>query len=303
MFYLFPLLTVLIWSGNSIVNKLAFSVIDPGAIAFYRWFFAIAVLTPFMLRSVWRARAMIRPYINKLFFLALLGMVLNQSLGYFAAATTTATNMALIVSLVPLISMFMSVPLLGKRMQGIAVVGAILSLSGLVLMLSHGDIRNLASQGITQGDGFILIAAFVYALYCVLLKRWKMPLSNWQSVYMQGLFATLILLPMLLTSERAAITSESLPLILYAAIPASVIAPWCWLKGIDILGADRTAMFMNLMPMMTALIASVFLGEQLAVYHYIGGLMVLVGVVLAQRKPKLTIANDHGLLHEVKPSL
>ena len=287
MFYLFPLLTVIIWAGNAIVNKMSSSVIDPGAIAFYRWFFAMLVLTPFVLPSVWRKRHTIKPYAAKLAFLALLGMVLNQSLGYFSALTTTATNMSLIVSLVPLLSMFMSVPLLGQRLMPIAIVGAVLSLSGLVLMLSHGDISALIAQGIKQGDALMLLAAFVYALYCVLLKRWKMPLSNWQSVYVQGMFAVTMLTPMLLLSERTAISGESLPLILYAALPASVLAPWLWLKGIEILGADRSAMFMNLMPVLTALIASVTLGEQLAEYHYIGGGMVLAGVILAQRKPKV----------------
>ncbi|KLV03721.1 multidrug DMT transporter [Photobacterium aquae] len=287
MFYLFPLLTVAIWSGNAIVNKMSYSVIDPGAISFYRWFVAMLVLTPFVLPSVWRKRHVIKPYLGKLAFLALLGMVLNQSLGYFAAATTTATNMALIISLVPLMSMFLSVPLLGQRLLPIALVGAVLSLSGLVFMLSHGDISRLAQQGITQGDGLLLIAAFVYALYCVLLKRWQMPLSNWQSVYVQGVCAIIMLLPMLLSSERVAITAESWPLIAYAALAASVIAPWCWLKGIEALGADRSAIFMNLMPVITALIASVVLHEKLMAYHYIGGLMVLSGVILAQHKPKI----------------
>ncbi|GHA64817.1 DMT family transporter [Photobacterium aphoticum] len=302
MFYLFPLLTVIIWSGNAIVNKLSVSVIDPGAISFYRWFFAMVVLTPFVLPSVWRNRDIIKPYLSKLAFLALLGMVLNQSLGYFAAATTTATNMALIVSLVPLISMFMSVPLLGQRMQVVGVIGAVLSLAGLVLMLSKGDVMNLVQQGITQGDGLVLLAAVVYALYCVLLKRWKMPLTNWQSVYVQGVLAVTMLTPMLLSSERMAITADSFPLIMYAAIPASVIAPWCWMKGIEILGADRTAMFMNLMPVLTAMIASVALGEQLAKYHYIGGMMVLTGVVLAQRKPKLSLDTPVPVVNEVKTS-
>ncbi|PSW06929.1 DMT family transporter [Photobacterium lipolyticum] len=286
MFYLFPLLTVSIWAGNAIVNKLSCSVIDPGAISFYRWLFAMLVLTPFVAKSVWCHRKTIQPHLSKLAFLALLGMVLNQSLGYFAAVTTTATNIALIASLIPLISMFLSVPLLGQRLSPLAIVGAVLSLGGLVLMLSHGDVHLLAAQGITQGDGLLLIAAFVYALYCVLLKRWQMPLTNWQSVYVQGVFAVMMLTPMLLSSERIAITSEALPLVMYAAIPASVIAPWCWLQGIQRLGADRTAMFMNLMPVMTAAIASVILNEQLASYHYIGGLMVLSGVALAQMKIK-----------------
>lgn len=284
MLYLFPLITVAIWAGNAIVNKMAISVIDPGAISFYRWFFAMLALSPFMAKSVWNARKTIKPYLPKICFLAFLGMVLNQSLGYFAAETTTATNMALIMSLVPLISMFISVPLLNSRLAPLAIVGAVLSLSGLILMLSHGDLSILIAQGINKGDMLVLLAAFVYALYCVLLKRWQMPLSNWQSVYCQGLFAVMMLTPLLLSSERMTITPESLPLIMYAAIPASVIAPWCWLQGIQRLGADRTAMFMNLMPVMTALIASVVLNEQLAIYHYVGGIMVLSGVAMAQKK-------------------
>ncbi|MDO6500920.1 DMT family transporter [Photobacterium sanguinicancri] len=288
MLYLFPLITVAIWAGNAIVNKMAISVIDPGAISFYRWFFAMLVLTPFMAKSVWKARNTIKPYLPKIAFLAFLGMVLNQSLGYFAAETTTATNMALIMSLVPLISMFISVPLLSSRLAPLAIVGAVLSLSGLILMLSHGDLSILIAQGINKGDMLVLLASFVYALYCVLLKRWQMPLSNWQSVYCQGLFAVMMLTPLLLTSERMTITPEALPLIMYAAIPASVIAPWCWLQGIQRLGADRTAMFMNLMPVMTALIASVVLNEQLAIYHYVGGIMVLSGVAMAQKKARKT---------------
>ncbi|MGB7997132.1 MAG: DMT family transporter, partial [Photobacterium halotolerans] len=182
MIYLFPLLTVSIWAGNAIVNKLSYSVIDPGAIAFYRWFFAMLALTPFVITSVIRQWSNIKPHLSKLALLAFLGMVLNQSLGYFAAPTTTATNMALIMSLVPLMSMFLSVPILKQKLSPLAMVGAVLSLGGLVLMLSHGDPSQLLAQGINQGDGLLLLAAFVYALYCVLLKRWDMPLSNWQSV-------------------------------------------------------------------------------------------------------------------------
>ncbi|MEI8593614.1 DMT family transporter [Photobacterium sp. Hal280] len=286
MIYLFPLLTVSIWAGNAIVNKLSYSVIDPGAIAFYRWFFAMLALTPFVITSVIRQWSDIKPHLSKLALLAFLGMVLNQSLGYFAAPTTTATNMALIMSLVPLMSMFLSVPILKQRLSPLAMVGAVLSLGGLVLMLSHGDPSQLLSQGMSQGDALLLLAAFVYALYCVLIKRWDMPLSNWQSVYVQGMFAVLFLLPMLFTSQRIGITGESLPLILFAAIPASVIAPWCWMKAIKMLGADKTAMFMNLMPVITAIIASVLLNEQLEAVHLIGGGLVLCGVAVAQLRLK-----------------
>ena len=174
MLYLFPLLAVLIWAGNSIVNKLSFGIIDPEAIAFYRWFFAMLLLTPFVAGRVWQKRQMILPLLPKFATLAMLGMVLNQSLAYFAAATTTATNMALITSLVPMISLFLAVPLLKQKLSPLAFGGTLISLVGLIFMLSHGDMMNLAI-GVTQGDLLLLISAFVYALYGVLLKRWQLP--------------------------------------------------------------------------------------------------------------------------------
>ncbi len=98
MVYLLPFFTVMIWGGNSIVNKMAASAIEPSAMSFYRWFVAMVLLTPFCLPAVIKQRHVIRPYLAKLAFLALLGMVLNQSLGYYAGLTTTASNMALITS-------------------------------------------------------------------------------------------------------------------------------------------------------------------------------------------------------------
>lgn len=110
----------MIWAGNAIVNKLSFGIIAPEAIAFYRWFFAMLVLTPFMLKPVLKKRRTIIPLLPKLATLAALGMVLNQSLAYFAAATTTATNMALINSIVPMVSLFLAVPLLKQRLLAIS---------------------------------------------------------------------------------------------------------------------------------------------------------------------------------------
>lgn len=285
MLYLFPLLAVVIWAGNAIVNKLSFGIIAPEAIAFYRWFFAMLVLTPFMLKPVWKNRRTIIPLLPKLASLAALGMVLNQSLAYFAAATTTATNMALINSLVPMVSLFLAVPLLKQKLTPLVFGGTLISLLGLVFMLSHGDMANLAI-GVTEGDLLLLISAFVYALYGVLLKRWQLPISTWESVYIQGIIAVLMLTPLLLSAPSVAISSQAAPLILYAALGASLIAPWAWINGIGKLGAERTSVFFNLMPILAAILAAMILDETLAIYHYLGGSMVIMGVMLVQIKPK-----------------
>ncbi|EMN7355316.1 DMT family transporter [Vibrio parahaemolyticus] len=294
MVYLLPFFTVMIWGGNSIVNKMAASTIEPSAMSFYRWFVAMVLLTPFCLPAVIKQRHVIRPYLTKLAFLALLGMVLNQSLGYYAGLTTTASNMALITSLVPLISVFLSVPLLGKSVSMLSIVGGVISLGGLAFMLGHGDVTYFLHQDMTQGDSLMLLAALVYAAYCVLLKRWKMPFNSLTFVYMQGFFSVIMLTPLWLSSEQLLPSQEALPLIAYAGIAASIFAPLMWVKAIDLIGADSSAMFMNLMPVVSVALASTLLGEEIHVYHIIGGLMVISGVILSQIKvrKKQTLAGQ-----------
>ncbi|EJV0277480.1 DMT family transporter [Vibrio parahaemolyticus] len=294
MVYLLPFFTVMIWGGNSIVNKMAASTIEPSAMSFYRWFVAMVLLTPFCLPAVIKQRHVIRPYLTKLAFLALLGMVLNQSLGYYAGLTTTASNMALITSLVPLISVFLSVPLLGKSVSMLSIVGGVISLGGLAFMLGHGDVTYFLHQDMTQGDSLMLLAALVYAAYCVLLKRWKMPFNSLTLVYMQGFFSVIMLTPLWLSSEQLLPSQEALPLIAYAGIAASIFAPLMWVKAIDLIGADSSAMFMNLMPVVSVALASTLHGEEIHVYHIIGGLMVISGVILSQIKvrKKQTLAGQ-----------
>ncbi|OEF29493.1 DMT family transporter [Vibrio rumoiensis] len=283
MLYLFPIITVFIWAGNAIINKMASTVIDPGAISFYRWLVAFIVLTPFLIVPTWKNRKVILPYLSKLMFLAMLGMVLNQSLGYYAGLSTTALNLSLITSLVPLIGLFLSIPLLNQKLTLYAVFGAVISFVGLIIMLSHGDVKGLFSQGMNHGDVLVLLGTVAYALYVVLIKRWRMPISNWQSVYVQVCCALVMLLPLFSMSEQVHLNQHTVPLILYAGLLASIIAPWCWMMGIEHLGADKAAIFMNLMPAVTAVFASVILDEQLTFFHYVGMAMIIGGVILAQR--------------------
>ena len=105
MQYLFPLLTIVIWSANNVVNKLTVGVIFPAEIGFYRWLLAGILFTPFLLRPVIKNWAVIKPNLKKIAVLGVLGMAVYQSLAYFAASMTTATNMGIILSLMPMIAL------------------------------------------------------------------------------------------------------------------------------------------------------------------------------------------------------
>jgi drug/metabolite transporter (DMT)-like permease len=286
---LYPLLAVLLWAGNVIASRLSAHVIGPQAMTFFRLALAVSLMSCFVLVPAWRNRTVIWPLIGKLGILGFLAMCLFQSLSYLAAETTTATNMAIFTALIPLLTATLSIFVLGETPTAGIVCGGILSLAGLIYLVSAGDPGVLIRQGVHLGDLLMLTAAAVYALYSVLVKHWRLPLSSWQSTYLQALCALTIMFPAFLATPAPLrqINSATLPLIAYAGGLASVVLPFFWLRGIEHLGPTRCAIFMNLLPLFTALGAIVLLGEPIRAYHLIGGGITLAGVVFAQliRKP------------------
>lgn len=283
MNFLFPLLAVLIWSVNAIVSKVSAGAIDPAAISFYRWLLALLTLTPFLLPAVWRNRQQIRQVWWKLLILGLLGMVLYQSLAYYAAHSVTALFMGIINALIPLLTVLISIVLLRLAPTFGIVIGSLLSFSGLVWLVSQGNPQQLLSHGLGKGELMMFAASTSYALYGVLTKRWAIPLPNWQSLYVQILFGVLLLLPNFLMAKDVSLNLHNIPLVLFAGLFASVLAPFLWIQGVMRMGANTATIFMNLAPIFTAIIAVLFLHEALHSYHFIGGGVTLLGVLLAQR--------------------
>ncbi|ARW81913.1 DMT family transporter [Aeromonas salmonicida] len=280
--FLFPFSCMAIWSGNAIVSKLAVGLLSPAALAWSRWMVAAIILTPFLAHRAWRDRAKLRAGFYQLAALALLGMVLNQTLGYYAAQTLGATEIGLMMGLTPLMTVLLSIWLLRERPTWGALLGGLISILGLTILLGQGDPSRLFTQGIHIGSVYMLLSAGTYALYSVLLKKWDLGLDNWSMLYGQVLCSLLFLTPFYLLVDGQWPDGRALWLILYAGIPTSALSPWLWMQGIALLGASRTAIFMNLLPVMTAALAISWLGETLTSYHLIGGGMTLLGVLLAQ---------------------
>ncbi|WP_429182085.1 DMT family transporter [Aeromonas salmonicida] len=280
--FLFPFSCMAIWSGNAIVSKLAVGLLSPAALAWSRWMVAAIILTPFLAHRAWRDRAKLRAGFYQLAALALLGMVLNQTLGYYAAQTLGATEIGLMMGLTPLMTVLLSIWLLRERPTWGALLGGLISILGLTILLGQGDPSRLFTQGIHIGSVYMLLSAGTYALYSVLLKKWDLGLDNWSMLYGQVLCSLLFLTPFYLLVDGQWPDGRALWLILYAGIPTSALSPWLWMQGIALLGASRTAIFMNLLPVMTAVLAISWLGEKLTSYHLNGGGLTLLGVLLAQ---------------------
>ncbi|QTT91186.1 DMT family transporter [Pseudomonas chlororaphis] len=283
MQYAYPLLAVFIWAGNTVINKLAVGAIFPAEIGFYRWLLAGLLFTPFMLKAVVAQWAVIRPNLGKIFILGVLGMAVYQSLAYFAATLTSATNMGIILSLMPLMSLAMAIASLGQRLTAGALVGAVLSFAGVLVVVSSGSLDVLLEHGVNLGDAMMLIATLAYAIYSTLLKKWQLRLPPLVLLYLQVLVAVVVLFPLFLASPKTGLTLHNIPLVLYACLLASMLAPLAWMQAVVRLGPSRTTLFFNLLPLITALIAAVVLHEQLALYHLVGGVLTLGGVILSER--------------------
>ncbi len=283
MSFLFPLFAVLIWSVNAIVSKLSAGAIDPAAISFYRWLLALLTLTPFVLPALWRNRRQVMSVWWKLLVLGLLGMVLYQCLTYYAAHSVSALFMGILSALIPLLTVLLSVFILRLAPTLGILLGTLLSFGGLVWLVSQGQPAQLLTHGLGKGELMMFAASGSYALYGVLTRRWAIDLPGWQSLYMQIFFGVLLLLPGFLLAPEVGLTAQNIPLVLFAGIPASIIAPFLWIQGVLRMGASTASIFMNLTPIFTAVIAVLLLHEELHGYHFIGGGITLLGVMLAQR--------------------
>ena len=282
--YALPMIAVLIWSLNITVTRYVAEFISPISISFYRWLIAFVLMSPFVLLSVWKYRTEIRQHAWQFAVLGACGMVFYQGLAYSAAHYTTATNMGIINAFTPIFTIFISMFILKEMPTRYAVIGGILSFLGLLYVMSQGNLQSLVHLAGHWGDLLMILAVFLYAFYGVFLKKWQIKIPLLTSLYVQIAFALLFHLPFVFVLGLDVINSQNVGSVLYAGVFPSIVAPLVWMMAVQYIGPNRTSIFMNVMPIATALIAYFWLNEAWTIYHTIGGVIILLGIALAQKR-------------------
>ena len=282
--YALPMIAVLIWSLNITVTRYVAEFISPISISFYRWLIAFVLMSPFVLLSVWKYRTEIRQHAWQFALLGACGMVFYQGLAYSAAHYTTATNMGIINAFTPIFTIFISIFILKEMPTRYAVIGGILSFLGLLYVMSQGNLQSLMHLAGHWGDLLMILAVFLYAFYGVFLKKWQIKIPLLTSLYVQIAFALLFHLPFVFVLGLDVINSQNVGSVLYAGVFPSIVAPLVWMMAVQYIGPNRTSIFMNVMPIGTALIAYFWLNEAWTIYHTIGGVIILLGIALAQKR-------------------
>ena len=284
--YGLTLCVIVIWSFNVVINRYVIDYISPLSMSFYRWFVALIILTPFLIFRLPAHKTQVIQHLPQLAVLSFLGMFLSQGLAYIAAKYTLATNMGFIHALLPVVTMLMAFLILKTKPSKTNIMGSCICLFGLVYMLQQGNLGHLFGGMLWQGNALMLSAISAYALYCVLLKAWSITLPLWVSLYIQIALVTLYHVPLISLFGLDAWTAENTWCILYAGVLTSAIAPWLWMNSVNHIGPTQTSSFMNLLPIFTACIATLWLDERWTIYHTLGGGLVLLGTLLAQLQAK-----------------
>ncbi|MDA7088981.1 DMT family transporter [Pseudomonas sp. SA3-5] len=281
------LLAVLCWSGNALVARAFAGEIPPLALSFWRWCLALTLLLPFVLAPLWRHRPQLRAAGWRLLVLGGLGIAGYNSMLYSAAQTTVAVNITLVNTCLPLMTFIGAGLLLGEWPQRRAWWGMGLAAIGLLVLITQGSWTTLTTLSFNRGDLIMLLAVADWALYSLLLRHWAKYLLPIPALALLGVLMLLgvpLILPFYLyelsQGARFAVTPSNLGAIAYTAVFASLVAYLAWNHGVRVLGAAKAALSSYLMPVCTAALGWLLLGEGLQTFHWLGGGLIFAGLLL-----------------------
>ena len=285
-------LAVIIWSGNFIVARGVIKQIPPISLAFYRWLTAALIISPFAVRSFRAEWKIVKRSLGHLFWVSLTGVTLFNTFVYIGAHYTTAINLALIgTTSSPIIAIILARIFLKEKIGRLKMMGMILCIIGVIFLLSRGNIQNLVSLRFTAGDGWVLLAAFCFAVYTTLVRKKPAGISSVNYLAIVFSFGALLLLPFysweVYHSQPVKWNVNLVLIILYLGLGASVICFLCWNIAIGKLGSGRTALFGNLIPVFSSIEAAFILNEQFTWVHIVSMILVFTGIMVANWRHSL----------------
>lgn len=280
------ILATVIWSGNFIIARFAHDQIGPVSLAFFRWFTATLILIPFVWKKTCNEWPVIKQHGKYLFWVAITGITVFNTLVYIAGHYTTAINLALIgTTSSPVFATLLAVIFLKEKISTFRILGMILCFTGILLLLSRGSLHTLAGFRFSTGDLWILLGALAFAVYSILVRKKPTGISSLVFLFVVFGMGTMMLFPFFLAASFIGATTHwsftLLGMILYLGAGTSVIAFLCWNLSIQKMGASRTVLFGNLIPVFSTLEAVGLLGEKISVVQIISGLIVMAGLLLA----------------------
>ena len=283
--YLALVIATLAWGGNAVAGKLAVGHISPMMLTFWRWFFAVVIIFSISMPQIRRDWPVARRNLPILAFLGLVGYVIFNGALYTAVNYTTAINVAVEQTLIPMLIFVFNFILFRMKVSWAQILGFSLTLIGGLITAAHGDLQTLVTLTVNIGDAIMMIAILGYAVYTVAL-RWR-PKLDWRTMMaIPALVALIFSIPLVgweYSAGRAIWPdTEGWMVVLYTAVFASLVAQVLFILGVEKIGANRAGLFINLVPVFGTLLSVLIIGESLQVFHVVALALALGGIAIAE---------------------
>ncbi len=282
----------LLWAGNAIAGRLVSGLVPPMTLNFLRWVAAALILIP-LAPWVLRPGSGLAAHWRRYAVLGLLGFGCYNSLQYLALHTSSVMNVTLVGSSMPIFMLAIGAWVFGQRVSLRQVGGALLSMAGVVLVLTRGDLATLATLRLVPGDLYMLLATVAWAGYSWGLARTSEPArvrGDWAAFLLAQVLPG-VLWSALFTAGEWAWAPQTLtwgwPLatgLAFIAIGPAVVAYRCWGLGVQRVGPNVAAFFTNLTPLFAAVLSSLMLGEPPRLYHALAFMLIASGIVTSSRR-------------------
>jgi drug/metabolite transporter (DMT)-like permease len=282
----------LLWAGNAVVGRMVAPLVPPLALNFMRWALAFVLLLPFAWPLL-RAESPLWPRFPRFAVLGLLGVGSYNAFQYLALKTSTPINVTLVGSSIPAFMLGLGAAFFHQRITPRQVLGAALSIAGVLLVLARGQLEHLAQVHFVVGDLYMLVATLSWALYSWLLAKPGDPpeiRSSWSGFLMAQMVPGLLWSGLFAATETV-VGSQSiqwgLPLLAALAFVATgpaLVAYRFWGLGVQRVGPNIASFFSNLTPLFAAVLSAAFLGEPPHAYHALAFALIVGGIVVSSRR-------------------
>ena len=292
--YLLLTLTALSWGANAVAGRMAVGLISPMALTCLRWLVVVIVLGIFARREIAVAWPVLAARWRTVLAMGALGFTIFNAFLYLSAHHTTAVNIGVIQGVTPAFVLLGGLLAYGTRVRPIQVAGLLLTLLGVAVIATRGDIEVLAGLAFNIGDLGMVVASALYAGYTVALrKRPAVP----PLAFFAGLASAALLTSLPLIAFEVATGTVQWPgpkgwaLVAFTALIPSFISQIFFMRGVELIGPARAGLFVNLVPVFAAMLGVAILGETFAWYHALALALVLGGIWLSEQStPKASPA-------------
>ena len=287
--YIMLILANLFWAGNFTVGKFAYlENVPPYSLAFFRWILVWIILIPFTYKEIYKIKKEVKENLSLFFILGFTSVGVFSAFTYNALNHTQVINASLFNTAIPVTIILVCFLLKIEKTNIFQISGLIVSVIGILVIITRLDLNILLTLDFNKGDIYMLIAIISWGIYSAFLKKRKIKISLLSLIQIVCTFGLIFLFPAflfeLVQEKTISVNSNFLYILLYIAIFPSIGSYYCWAGAVTIIGANRAGIFLSLIPLFSTMFAMIFFNEKFLFFHFIGSVLIILGLFLSNKK-------------------